>query len=142
MHRFEERDSEEILRRALAIDAQQKGSDREAMLAAAREMGISDEALTQAEEQWAKEKEDSAHFREFVRQQRSAWLSHLGWYVGMSVLFFVLDVKDGQLSWFWWPVLGWGLGIFGHTAWLFDTKSKQFQREFREWRQNRALEDR
>jgi hypothetical protein len=140
MQRFEEHDSEEILRRALAIDAQQKGSDREAMLMTAREMGISDEALAQAEEQWLKEREDQGHFREFVRQQRSAWLGHLAWYVGMSAMFFVLDFKDGHLSWFWWPVFGWGIGIFGHTAWLFDTKSQQFQREFRKWRKDRSIE--
>ena len=141
MQSFEEHDSEEILRRALAIDAQRQGSDREAMILAAREMGVSDEALAQAEVQWNKEKEDNQHLREFVRHQRAGWISHLGWYLGMTAFFFFLDVKDGRLSWFLYPTLGWGIGVFFHSLGVLNTRSTQFQKEFREWRKNRAVED-
>jgi hypothetical protein len=140
MRSLEEHDSEEILRRALAIDAQQRGSDREAMIAAAREMGISDDALARAEEQWIEEKEERAHWREFVRQQRASWLGHVAMYLGFTAFFFFLDVKDGHLSWFWWPAIGWGIGVFGHSLSMFNPKSEQFQREFREWRKNRSIE--
>lgn len=140
MQRFEEHDSEEILRRALAIDAQHQGSDREAMLAAARELGISDEALVLAEEQWTKEKEDREHFREFVRQQRSGWMGHLVSYLVFLAFFFFLDVRDGNLTWFWWPTIGWGIGVFFHSLGVLNTKSQTFQDEFRKWRQNRSIE--
>ena len=140
MQRFEEHDSEEILRRALAIDAQIKGSDREAMVLAAREMGISDEALVKAEEQWAKEKEDQAHFGEFVRQQRAGWLWHLFTYLPFLAFFFFIDLKDGHLTWFWWPTFGWGIGLVFHTLGVLNTKSESFQKEFRKWRKSRSLE--
>jgi hypothetical protein len=140
MHRFEEHDSEEILRRALAIDAQRQGSDREAMFAAAKELGISDDALVQAEEQWLKEKEDRAHFREFVRQQRSGWVGHITMYLVFLAFFFILDVRDGRLTWFWWPTFGWGIGVFFHSLGVLNTKSETFQKEFREWRKNRSIE--
>lgn len=140
MQRFEEHDSEEILRRALAIDAQQKGSDREAMILAAREMGISDDALAQAEEQWLQEKEEQAHFREFVRQQRTSWYGHLAMYIGFLAFFFILDAKDGALTWFWWPTFGWGIGVFFHSLGVLNTRSETFQAEFRKWRKNRAID--
>jgi hypothetical protein len=141
MQRFEEHDSEEILRRALAIDAQQKGSDREAMILAAREMGISDDALAQAEEQWLQEKEEQAHFREFVRQQRAGWTGHVASYLVFLAFFFFLDVRDGSLTWFWWPTFGWGIGVFFHSLGVLNTKSQSFQDEFRKWRKGRAIED-
>ncbi len=140
MQRFEENDSEEILRRALAIDAQQKGSDREAMLAAAKEMGISDEALVRAEQQWLKEKEEKEHFREFVRHQRSSWTGHVLMYLVFVAFFFFLDVRDGNLTWFYYPVIGWGIGVFFQSLGVLNTKSEQFQTEFRRWRENRSLD--
>lgn len=135
--RFEEGDQEEILRRALAIDASQKALDRQAMVEAARELGISDGALEQAEEQWLKEKEERVHFREFVAQQRAGWIANLVAYLAMTAVFFILDFRDGRLSWFYWPTIGWGIGVFFHTMGVLNTKSEAFQMEFRQWRNNR-----
>jgi hypothetical protein len=107
------------------------------MILAAREMGISDEALTQAEEQWAREMVDKAHFSEFVRHQRSGWLWHLGTYLPFLAFFFFLDIRDGDLTWFWWPTFGWGIGVFFHTVGVLNTKSESFQAEFRKWRKSK-----
>ncbi len=139
--RFEEGDQEEILRRALAIDATHKSLDRQAMVDAARELGISDEALAQAEEQWIKEREDRVHFLEFVGQQRAGWLANLITYLVVSAIFLFLDSRDGRLSWFYWPTIGWGVGVFFHTLGVLNTRSEAFQKEFREWRKKRVTEN-
>jgi hypothetical protein len=61
-------------------------------------------------------------------------------YLACTAFFFFLDVKDGHLSWFWWPTIGWGIGVFGHSLCMLNPRSEQFQREFREWRKSRSLE--
>jgi hypothetical protein len=37
-------------------------------------------------------------------------------YVGVIGFLFVIDVITGDGLWFYWPALGWGLGLFLHWS--------------------------
>ncbi|MGH1419364.1 MAG: 2TM domain-containing protein [Hyphomicrobiaceae bacterium] len=41
---------------------------------------------------------------------------HLIVYLAVNTMLIVIDVMTGPQSvWFFWPLLGWGIGIFGHA---------------------------
>ncbi|CAA9570517.1 MAG: hypothetical protein AVDCRST_MAG49-3554 [uncultured Thermomicrobiales bacterium] len=42
--------------------------------------------------------------------------SHAGSYAAVNLFLFVLDVLTGSGWWFYWPLLGWGIGLASH-AW-------------------------
>lgn len=42
-----------------------------------------------------------------------------------------------MLNWFWWPTIGWGIGVLMHALGVFNRKSRSFQEEFEEWRRKR-----
>jgi len=49
--------------------------------------------------------------RRYVRRKRIFYLV-LGIYLALSVMWFLLDLADDRdLSWFWWPMLGAGIGV-------------------------------
>jgi len=59
--------------------------------------------------------------------------AHLGTYVVMSLFFFILNlVTSNGHWWFYWPVLGWGLGVALNAVKVFAYGSG--------WEENKAKE--
>ncbi|MCH8275021.1 MAG: 2TM domain-containing protein [Armatimonadetes bacterium] len=135
---YEEGDVEEILKRAVAIDATRGRSGRDSMIRAAGELGISEETVVAAERQWMKEKAKREEMREFIAHQRNDFWGHLACYVGVNTLLLAFNfAQSGRITWAIWPLLGWGLGIFFHMLSAFDTKGKEFRKEFQDWKKGR-----
>jgi hypothetical protein len=45
---------------------------------------------------------------------------HLGAYVLVNSLLFLIDIlTPPDILWFYWPLLGWGIGIVMHAAYVF-----------------------
>lgn len=44
---------------------------------------------------------------------------HLATYIGVMVLLFFIDFLTGGGWWFYWPLLGWGIGIIAHAFTVF-----------------------
>jgi fatty acid desaturase len=44
---------------------------------------------------------------------------HLASYIGVMVLLFFIDFLTGGGWWFYWPLLGWGIGIVAHGLTVF-----------------------
>jgi len=61
------------------------------------------------------ESEDSRGKRNTVGFRR-----HLRAYMGVIVFLFIIDVITGGGYWFYWPALGWGLGVFFHWSHGYD----------------------
>lgn len=137
---YEERDVQEILKRAISIDA--TTADQRAMLErTAAELGISPEALAQAEQQYLKDKEAEEDFREFVKHYRGTFWSHLTSYAIVNSFLFFIDYKTGDgVGWFWWPLIGWGLGLAFHAASVFNSRSSEFVSDYEKWRKKKAKE--
>ena len=45
--------------------------------------------------------------------------SHLMMFVLVNALLFVIDVVSGDSWWFYWPLLGWGIGLCVHAFSVF-----------------------
>lgn len=129
---------EEILRRAIAIDATLGDSLHKTLKQTADELGISDAALEQAQREWEEQEAERKELHEFVLHQRSDWLQHVVTYLVVCGFLAFLDFRnDQQMSWSWWVILGWGFGVAFHTLSVFNTKSSTFRREFEAWRRRR-----
>ena len=44
---------------------------------------------------------------------------HLAIYIGVIALLFFVDFLTGGVWWFYWPLLGWGIGIVAHAFAVF-----------------------
>ncbi len=50
---------------------------------------------------------------------------HLGVYVAVNVLLAVLNLTlSPNTLWFYWPLLGWGLGLAGHAALVYRNANR------------------
>ena len=59
--------------------------------------------------------------RKRVRQLRGFYV-HLTVYVLVNVLLLVINLASSPgVLWFYWPLLGWGIGIVAHAASVFGT---------------------
>jgi len=129
---------EEILRRAIAIDATLGDSLHKTLQQTAAELGISSAALEQAEREWEQQQIEREEMHEFVQHQRSDWLQHLVSYLVVCGFLAFLDFRgDQHMSWSWWVIGGWGLGLIFHTLSVFNTKSTTFRQEFEAWRRKK-----
>jgi fatty acid desaturase len=44
---------------------------------------------------------------------------HFATYIGVIALLFFIDFLTGGGWWFYWPLLGWGIGIIAHAFTVF-----------------------
>src|SRR5687767_12722443 len=56
--------------------------------------------------------------RKQAKEQRDFY-ANLASYAVVMVLLFVIDLLSGGSWWFFWPMLGWGVGIVMHAASVF-----------------------
>lgn len=109
--RYSEREVRAILDRALRHESD--GLTHDDLLAAAREAGISSDAVEKAAlELDGLREQEQARERILVRR-RAAFFSHLWAFIGVQLFLVALNLlsSPGYL-WFVFPLLGWGLGLF------------------------------
>lgn len=128
----------EILRRAAHIDGSAE-LDRAILERTASELGISPEAVQQAEAEFRQGREEQEDRRAFTRHKWQEFYEHLASYFAVNGFLFFLDfAKDGSPSWFWYPFLGWGIAILIHFASMFRTfDNAEHEKEFKKWRRAR-----
>ena len=51
------------------------------------------------------------------RNARRTFGPHLTTYLFINLLLFLFDAQTGGGWWFFWPLIGWGIGLANH-AWL------------------------
>ena len=72
-------------------------------------------------------------YANILRKELKKFYAHLGTYVVMSLFFFILNlVTSNGHWWFYWPVLGWGLGVALNAVKVFAYGSG--------WEENKAKE--
>jgi hypothetical protein len=127
-------DGEEVLKRAIAIEALDTNA-KDVVRRTAAELGVSEQAIEQAEKEYFKEKMEREEREQFAVHQRRGFFSHLASYVIVNSFLIILDLmRDGQLNWAMYPLLGWGIGIAFHAFGSFNRNSEDFQEEFEAWR--------
>lgn len=135
---YSDGDMHEILKRAAAIDGNANLS-RSVLEQTASELGISREALERAEAEYSKERESLAEMDDFLRAKRVEFSQHLASYVSVNLfLIFIWWFTGHGYPWFMWPLMGWGIGMFGHWIHARTKSGSEFDREFKRWRKKRA----
>jgi hypothetical protein len=66
--------------------------------------------------------------------------THLGTYLFVNLLLFVVDVVTGSGWWFYWPLLGWGIALAAHAYRVFGLSSR-FGPEWEERKVRELMEE-
>ena len=136
-------DVDEILKLAVRTSGSEGGDLRGRLQVSATELGISEEALAEAERQWLSNKKaeldretENEDRKLFKKMQRGDFVSHFGTYLAVNAFLFWIDFRDGQLGWVYWVLFGWGIPIVIHLFTLFAHNAEQ-EREFQKWQKKR-----
>jgi hypothetical protein len=95
-------------------------SERSAAAYAARTRRELDGVLTDLPPSWLKAREATRRRQRQVAAARAGMRWHLGGYVAGSLLMIAIWLAVGVSAGAWypwpiWPILGWGIGVFGHV---------------------------
>ena len=135
---YSDGDMHEILKRAAAIEGNANTS-RFILEQSASELGISQQALEQAEAEFQKERAGLAEKEEFMRTLRVEFGQHVVTYITVNLfLIGVWWITSRGYPWFIWPIMGWGIAIVGHWFWARSAAGPEFERELEKWRDRRA----
>ena len=80
------------------------------------------------------EKLSYAEAKKIVKAKKSFYI-HLSYYLFFSVFFFIINyLTSPEVWWFYWPIIGWGIGIFSHGmnvfgffGWNSDWEEKEIE---------------
>ena len=139
----EDEELTEILKLAVRMDGSSTASLRERLTAAAGELGISPEAVAQAEFEYRQESARKQELALYAKESSNALRIHLGVFIIGSVFFVGLNLltfgEDKEL-WFPYIFLTWGFGLAIH-AFVALRKVDWDNDEFQKWRRKRAADD-
>jgi hypothetical protein len=131
---YSDEEARAIFERALQLDTKQssQGLRHEELLAAAREVGLSDATVEKAIEELALARAADQARAAIIARRRRGFKSHLVPFLAVNTFLFLLNWILSP--WFWWaliPLLCWGLGLFFHAwaAFSSDIKPKALERE-------------
>ncbi len=127
--RFTQDEMSEILEVAARLDGVTSAPDEislDELTQIAEELGISPEAVEQVvsgradkaraeREALAVEQEEA---RELARKKKRAWRSwraHVASFVAVMLGLILLDMVTGPGAWWYYPAIGWGMGLGVHT---------------------------
>ncbi len=142
-------DIEAILRLAVHQNSASTGDLRARLMATAEELGLTPEQVAVAEEAYREERavetsrvlneeEDKRLWREFRRSQRGDFVSHLGTYLVVNAFLMWIDwSQGGTISWAYWVLAGWGIGVFTKLFKLLAGVSEENTSEFESWKRKR-----
>ncbi|MEQ1932699.1 MAG: 2TM domain-containing protein [Fimbriimonadaceae bacterium] len=136
-HGYSDQDMSEIIKRAAAIDGN-ANVDRQILERTASELGISQEALQQAEADYKQNIATESEREQFVAHRRANFYNHLATYVVVNAFLSFLALRGSGSFWAIWPIMGWGIGI---AIEYFNVRVKagdSFESEFAKWRANRS----
>lgn len=137
---------DEILKRALERQqASASGVRRDELVEAAGEVGIDaadvDAAIREVEAERHIGKQALVDVSADRKRELFAFYRHLGIYLVVNAALFMMDMLSSGGVWFYWPLLGWGIGVGAHAVnVLFPKESKRERRERKKIRGERDFE--
>ncbi|KYF73293.1 hypothetical protein BE11_23730 [Sorangium cellulosum] len=119
-----------ILERALR-DAQTREVGHDELVAAAEEIGISRAAIEAASRDIELVRGEEDARAAIVARRRKGFRSHLFSFVVVNAFLFAINALTPGPWWFFWPLLGWGLGLAFHAraALSSDVSPRRLRRE-------------
>ncbi|MBW4609271.1 MAG: 2TM domain-containing protein [Hassallia sp. WJT32-NPBG1] len=112
---YRSEDVQQILQLAMTQKAEGRDFSRQELLEMAADLGISQEAIADAEKQLTQQSEKQRAkqvLSNMSNNRRRQFKTHLFLYLIINTFLVVIDfMTDGNLNWAYWPILGWGLGL-------------------------------
>lgn len=102
---------------------------------------LSEKILLMEQNQNYTEEEFKAAKKRVEDIQQFYW--NLASYLIINSFFTIMDLRDGSYDWAYWPLLGWGIGVFFHAIEVFgffnsySWKEKMIQKELQNRKQER-----
>ena len=139
LEQHDDDDLSEILKIALRKDAGSNADLRQRLSAVADELGISPQAVAEAEIEYRKNSEKKRELALFDKERRQALNIHAVTYVVVNIAMAGLNLmtfhEDHEI-WFPYILLMWGIGMAIH-AFVATMKVDWDNEEFQKWRQKR-----
>jgi nitrate reductase NapE component len=134
-------DVQEILSRAIALQARTDDLSRGQLIEIASELGISAEVLQLAEQEWLSQKGELQERQVFNLQRRQEFKNHLVRYGIVNAFLVILVVITPLPSVFvggFATVWGLRLSLQGWSA--YQTRTAKYEAQFQKWRRRRLLQ--
>ena len=132
---YDEDEAEQILKLASKKMSGIGSISGDELVRTASELGITPDALQEAEEEFERTRTEQQSRQNFDRYTRKEFLSHLVFYLVINGALMALDLRsDGKLGWSYYPLILWGIGILAQAWSTFARSSEDYEKEFRSWR--------
>jgi len=87
------------------------------------------------------EKSDKYKEAKYRVDEEKKFYTHLGTYIVMNIFFVILNlITSPHHLWFYWPMLGWGLGLSMHALRVFGGHAF-FSKEWEEKKIDKYMRD-
>ena len=135
---YSEEESNDILRRAIEKMPMKDAMSLEQLEKIGAEIGISPEALRQAEAEHRAAGGQKQQYEAFRALEVGVFKTHLYAYIGVNTFLFLINLITGRdYWWFVFPLLGWGLGLFFHAVKVYARDSQMHIEAYNGWLKER-----
>jgi len=136
----EEDPVEEILRIAMRNQGGPDLALRQRLLASAAELGISEQAALEAEQQWQEQKHKEAELRDYKSHILRSLYLHLGVYAVVNTFLVLLNMltSNGRIDWAPYVIVSWGIAIGCHLVAALVQLKNPGGEEFDDWQKGKA----
>jgi hypothetical protein len=132
---YEEEEAEQILKLAASKSAVAPGAmSRDRLLATAAELGISPDAVAEAEHEYRASAREANEQAEFEASEKRDFFGHVVSYLIVST---VLGIVYGGGGWSLAFIVGWGAGVLFHAIATFIRSSRRYRDNFAKWKSRR-----
>ena len=131
---YSEDEANAIIHRAIERHHQGGEMSRDQLVAMAVELGISPDTLLKAEKDVLAQRDDADARIAFQKERKREFKGHLASYLGVNLFLLLLNVLTSPGAWwFFYPLLGWGLGVFFHGLSVMNPDSECNQQKYLTW---------
>jgi hypothetical protein len=131
---YSQEEIQEILQLAIAKLDSERDFSCEQLQEIAIEMGISPNAIAQAEQTWLTQGIANRHREEFTLYRRNKWQKQLGNFAIVNVFLVALNIlNNGEPSWSLYVLLFWGLKIVRQAWNQYKASPEDYQKALQKW---------
>lgn len=134
-HRYSREEVDAILGRAIEREHGRGDLSHEDLVAAAREVGISADAIDAAAMEVLSEQRKKNELVEVRHQQWRGFFRHLVRYLLVNGMLATLNVLTSHFPWALFPATAWGIGLFFHLMAVVSPNPQRLQRRLERQRE-------
>jgi hypothetical protein len=139
---YNEEQVQQILHKAIARKGARQDLTRDQVREIAADLGISDTDFAIAEQEWLNQSVQDRERIVFDTYKKKKFRDHLLKYALVNAFLIGINLlTSNNVSWAFYPLLGWGLAV-ALDAWAtYQTDSTEYEKQFEQWsrQQKRSL---